>query len=246
MAISSNSLIHLTKHKDALIGILTDNFRVKYCVEKLSTPVGILSYAVPMVSFCDIPLSEIKAHIQKYGSYGIGLTKRWGQSANLNPVFYVDKNSSIGKNYHEAFIELFKNKGLKVNAIEGINSNLLDVFRYMKNYESDLERDDDIIRDYRFADEKEWRFVPTREQINYMVIRASAYLKNKGGANEMLENLRLYFEPEDIKYIIINHDHEIKEFIDILRNVKGTKYAYNDVERLVTRIITVEQILSDF
>jgi len=92
MALSSNSLIHLTKEKQALIGILTENFKIKFCLENLLTQKGNLKYAVPMVSFCDIPMSEIKDHVSKYGSYGIGLTKEWGQSNNLNPVFYVDRN----------------------------------------------------------------------------------------------------------------------------------------------------------
>jgi len=78
-----------------------------------------------------------------------------------------------------------------------------------------------------------------------MIANATAYLKNKETSNEFLAELRLNFEPGDIKYIIIKHDHEISEFIDILRKTKG-KYAYDDVERLMTRIITVEQIETDF
>jgi len=199
-----------------------------------------------MVSFCDIPMSEIKNHISKYGSYGIGLTREWGQKNNLNPVFYVDKNSSVGKAYFEAFVELFHNQSRKVTEINEIESKLLNVYRYMKNYEADLVRNEQIEHDYRFADEKEWRYVPTKEEARNMVLRTDVYLKDKIGSNQKLDTLRLYFEPKDIKYIIIKHENEITEFIDILRKSKGTKYSYNDVERLMTRIITSDQILTDF
>jgi hypothetical protein len=155
MSLSSNSLFHLTELKQSLIGILTENFKVKYCVEKMLTQSGNLTYAVPMVSFCDIPMSEIKTHIGKYGSYGIGLSKEWGQRNHLNPVFYVDKNSSIGKSYHDAFKFLFHNPGKKITEITDTEANLLDIVRYMKNHESDLFRDGKIEHDYRFANEKE-------------------------------------------------------------------------------------------
>lgn len=245
MSLSSNSLIHLTSTKQALTGIITENFKLKYCVENLLTQIGSLTYAVPMVSFCDIPMSEIKEHVSKYGSYGIGLTREWGQKNSLNPVFYVDKNSSVGKAYHGAFVDLFHNKKKKTSELTNTESQLLDVFRYMKNYEADLDRNGIIMRDYRFADEKEWRYVPTKDETSKMVIKTDLYVKNKNHANAFLSDIRLTFEPKDIKYIIIQHDNEITEFIRILQQTKG-KYAYEDVERLMTRIITVEQIKTDF
>lgn len=245
MALSSSSLIHLTEQKEALIGILTDNFKVKYCLEKVETPAGDLEIAVPMVSFCDIPMSQIKDHIAKYGSYGIGLKQSWGQAKGLNPVLYIDTNSSIGRNYYSAAAKVAKGKNS--DNITEHDAQLLDVLRYMKNYEAPLTRRGQTNSKYRFADEKEWRYVPNYKEAN-LIVSGPAYKKD--GAKEMCavitENLRLEFEPEDIKYIIIKEDSEVSEFIDILRQAKRKKYSYNDVERLITRIITVEQIMSDF
>ena len=244
MGLSSNSLIHFTQEKESLIGILKEEFKIKYCQENVITPNGNLNYSIPMVSFCDIPMSEIKEHIKKYGAYGIGLKREWGQSNNLNPVLYIDKNSSLGAGYHNAFYDLFRDK--KITNLTETEANLANTVRYMKNYEADLNRNGIIITNYRFADEKEWRFVPDKDKAQ-MVVKGSIMadlVKEK--MNNSISELRLSFEPKDIKYIIINDETEISEFIDVLRRAKGKKYTLEDVERLMTRIITTEQILTDF
>lgn len=86
MPLSSNSLIHFTKNKSTLCGILENDFKIKYCLETINAKRHQYIGAVPMVSFCDIPLSEVKDHIKKYGAYGIGLSKQWGIKNGLNPV----------------------------------------------------------------------------------------------------------------------------------------------------------------
>jgi hypothetical protein len=47
-----------------------------------------------MISFCDIPLKTV-AQYNKYGSYGIGLKKEWGIKNKLNPILYMEKNSTL-------------------------------------------------------------------------------------------------------------------------------------------------------
>ena len=62
MAISTNSVIHYTGKIDSLKGILKcQGFRLKYCSEVLDILLNkSISSAVPIVSFCDIPLSEVR------------------------------------------------------------------------------------------------------------------------------------------------------------------------------------------
>lgn len=65
--------------------ILMGSFSISYCKETF-----VLDNArpyilgIPMVSFCDIPLSQILDHVKKYGNYGIGLSKEWAKSKGLN------------------------------------------------------------------------------------------------------------------------------------------------------------------
>jgi Putative abortive phage resistance protein AbiGi, antitoxin len=250
MPLSSNTLIHFTKSKESLLGILQDNFKIFYCKESIQLDQKKLALAVPMVSFCDIPLSEIKDHISKYGNYGIGITKEWGKKMKLNPVLYFSSESSLSVSYkiaHNNLLNRSSNNTVRPDDQNPEQRALLDVARYIKNYEADLTRNGNTINNYRFSDEREWRYVPPHSDAPRMLLNG-ALLDNeddKKNTNNHLKDLRLKFEPNDIKYIIINDDSEISEFINHLKNAKGKNYYYHDVERLTTRIITSEQIKSD-
>lgn len=246
MPLSSNSLIHFTNDKESLKGILEDNFQIFNCRESVVLGGRRTSWVIPMVSFCDIPLSEIKDHISKYGHYGIGMTKEWAVRYGLNPVLYMAQNSMLSESYRKAW-----NSALDSSEDEDLwgeeERNLCDVLRYIKNYEGDLVRKGTTINNYRFSDEREWRYVPPHSEDYEFLVSEPWYANgaNKHDADTKLLPLRLAFEPGDIKYIIIDNDTEIGEFIDHLRRAKGKNYSLHEVERLATRILTVEQIKSD-
>lgn len=235
MPLSSSSIIHFTKTSESILGILENNFKLFYCREKIFFSDGPVDFRVPMVSFCDIPLSEIKDHISKYGRYGIGLTKEWAERKGLNPLLYVVKNSNLAQSFRSAFLgHASKNDG----------DGLIDLVRYFKNYEGPLARQDVSLPRYRFSDEREWRYVPKPDADCNMFLLENSSVEEVQSANKKLESLRLTFEPNDIKYIIIQSDDEIPMFVEFLKRVKG-KYSYADVERLTTRILTAEQIFDD-
>lgn len=245
MGLSSNSLIHLTNTKESIIGILQDNFKIKYCLENINTPKGRIEGAFPMISFCDIPLSEIKKHIGKYGSYGIGLKKEWAKKNGLNPVFYVDNTSFVGGQFRESAKEVLAGK--KTDELANHEIAIFDLVRYMKNYQDKLNRNGVVEENYRYSDEREWRYIPDFKTIEpYQSLKDYDTIGKKQNANSKLADFRLYFEPNDISYIIIEKESEISEFIDVLRKSKSKKYSMDDVERLMTRMITTEQILTDF
>lgn len=243
MPLSANTLIHFTATKNKVKQILEENFRIFNCKETVRLSDKEAVFYVPMISFCDIPLSEVKDHISKYGNYGIGLTKEWGTRNGLNPVFYIEPSSMLARSYVEAFNTYVGNSNN--NLFSNEQKSLIDVLRYIKNYEADLTRKGTTIAKYRFSDEREWRYVPHYTERCEMIMPEKAYLKTKDATDEKLTELRLEFEPNDIKYIIINDDSEISEFVDHLRRAKGKKYTFHDIERLTTRILTSEQIKED-
>ena len=245
MSLSSNSIIHFTNNKEALKGILTDNFKLSYCIEKVKLNAATIEFAAPMVSFCDIPLSQVKHHITKYGAYGIGLTKEWAEKQKLNPVVYIEKKSNLAQSYLNIYTEYILNTTKNLFTLNEKEKSVIDILRYIKNYQDDLTRGGTVHKDYRFSDEREWRYVlDYNSQAQYIYALDSNF--NKETANKTLSTDRLMFEPNDIKYVIIEKESEILEFLNLFRDAKGKNYSHHDVERLMTRIITTEQIVQDF
>lgn len=247
MGLSPSTLFHLTS-KDGLKGILEDNFKLKYCKELISHNEKPIEIAVPMVSFCDIKISEITEHISKYGEYGIGLSKDWAFSKDLNPVIYMNHNS--------VFCNKLITSMRTINGSESISlddrMNVSNFIRYIKIYEGELNRKGNIISNYRFADEREWRYVPNMEfkdskfppYINLSKDLPETFNMKK--ENEKLIDERLIFEPNDILYILVRTEDEIDEIIQHIKTAKGKNFSLFDIERLTTRILSCERIFNDF
>jgi hypothetical protein len=244
MALSSNTLFHFT-NKNALLGIIKDKFKIKYCFETVETHLEPFEFGIPMVSFCDIPLSEVKDHMSKYGSYGIGMKKKWAKQNGLNPVLYIDQNSSLIRSYHHIYNNLLENRFvLSLNENE---QNLVNIVRYFKNYQADLKRKNGTItKDYKFADEREWRYVPDANEIQ-MLLSPKNYRRVEllNDLKEPLENLRLNFEIMDIAYIIVNDESEILDLIIHLKKIFKS-IDISMIENLISKILTKEQIHNDF
>ena len=135
MGLSPSTLFHFTSKK-GLKGILQNNFKVKYCLEEIDNDEKPVEIAIPMVSFCNIKISEITEHIEKYGYYGIGLSKEWAFEKNLNPVIYMNSKSSLCSNLLSSI--------RKIRTAEKIISsdyfNIANIIRYTKIYEGKLPR----------------------------------------------------------------------------------------------------------
>ena len=85
VTINSSSLFHFTSKKDVLKKILSTGY--SFCFESFGKNQGM---AVPMICFCDIPITRSPKHRSKFGNYAIGLNKEQIMfHHNLNPVHYV-------------------------------------------------------------------------------------------------------------------------------------------------------------
>src|ERR1035437_3559879 len=164
MPLSTNSIIHYTDSYEKLESILKEGFAIKYCSEKLLLNPRVTSFAAhPMVSFCDVPLSQAYNHFDAYGNYGIGLSKTWANKMKINPVIYIDKNSLFGEVIGEFIIERRKTKS---NLTVKQKQNILRIKCYAKNYSGYLKRKGIDDKNYRFYDEREWRLVPKEKDLN--------------------------------------------------------------------------------
>ena len=93
----SDSLFHYTGKGElsALISILEEGFKFGYCQDYLYQDRFV---AFPMICFCDIPLNCCIEHRNKYGGFGIGLSKQYmidNFKDWFGPVYYYLSDSSI-------------------------------------------------------------------------------------------------------------------------------------------------------
>lgn len=244
-------LFHFT-NKESLYNILNETFKVSYSLEKITGTKNSVEFGAPMVSFCDLKLSELKSHMNKYGKYGIGLTKEWAYKYGLNPVFYVNGNSPLVESFLEGVNNLYSeikktgNDAQYFPLLESYNSTL-NMYRFMKNYEGDLKRrGKKVIKNFRFADEREWRYVPNSSDLLYPFAPKDNFsnTKKKNLLNAQVSHIKLAFQAEDIKYLIIERDEEISDLIMHLELAKA-HYDENTRRRLASIILTSEQIHND-
>lgn len=251
MSLYPTTLFHFT-NRQALYDVLSDNFKISYAREKIIGPTSSREFAVPMVSFCDLKLSELK-YFLSYGKFGIGLTKDWANRNGLSPVQYINRHSDVMDNLISGINGIYTQLGF-VNNMAQFNNfnrsylNVVNMYRYIKNYEGELWRHGNLEdENYRFADEREWRYVPSINAPNvppFVAISNIRTRQQKDSYNNRIDHLRLTFTPEDIKYLVVERDSDITDLINHLQNVKR-RFNEETRNRLASRILTSEQIEKD-
>lgn len=245
--ISSSSLFHFAGTLQYLQNILTMDFRPRYYPEiiKFSNRMTFQN-AIPVVCFCDLPLSQIKDHLAIYGDYGIGLTKEWGIKNELNPIIYLSSKSTVSSSLRDTVRNL-NNQTLTLANASNDQLKLIELLRYTKNFKGVFLRRGRRIPSVQFYNEREWRYTPKRNpNIPFWLSMQNFNTPNVlAQSNNLLANHPLKFVPKDVKYIIIKDENDIAPMVQFLQNAKA-RYSFQDVTELTTRIITADQIRNDF
>jgi hypothetical protein len=313
--LSSDTLFHFTSERRYLENIIENGFFPRYSKEDLSVfssafgdDLESLEFAVPMICFCDIPLSKVKEHISVYKGYGIGCTKAWGIEKGISPVLYAKPTSETVQSIQNAHLILKSLQHIEEEdaaKLRNLKENLTRLMRFVKPYEGRFEHDGKIFENKRFYDEREWRYVPNfREDIDLKLmpwiskdfiiwnLRTTRIILNDskfnwqseilGDAawfrdqfmkhpelsvrsendlsdllfdslrqeqNTIIENtpeVALKIDPLTIKYIIVEKEEDVEPIADVLNKKFRAGYSVTTVTRLLTRIITLEQIFDDF
>lgn len=195
MLISSNCFFHFTHELKYLKDILATGFWPRYCKE-YGWGNRYIDFALPMVCFCDIPLTLIKEHSGLYGAYGIGVSSQWiRENKNITPVQYISSPSYEFDSINRILTKL-KNNTITENEIRKL---LL-----AKKVSGEAINKKRVIAKKKFYDEREWRFVPPVAQDDKLIIPIE---KGKDvPLLELSENTKKYsFKPEisDIRYLLI-------------------------------------------
>jgi hypothetical protein len=271
VTISSNTLFHFTCSIDHVISILEKDFRPNLSLEDLSCLGLQEKVAIPMVSFCDIPLSQAKAHISDYGRYGIGLSKSWGIQHGISPVIYTYQGSaltaSLCKCLHWIHVNYLKAKpdpGALADYAPNITEQkkeqsaeylkqwdqLLMIQCFLKPYEGPLHKKGKTIENVRFYNEREWRFVAdlNGDLFNYLLNEKdyNDIATRKKANEEIQKRSRINFGYSDIKYIIVSRDEEILPLIKKVEEIRGDRYDSDQMKVLNSKIVTADQIIKDF
>lgn len=221
---------------EKLLGILQSGFRGHYCHEEFRCSDGeILQLSIPMVSFCDIPLSHIPAIT--YGKYGIGMTSVWGNAKNLTPVCYFP--NSTKKPLTRFIAQLAQEQ--KDKNYEKCN-NLL---AFAKPYNKYANPKGYRLNNYR---EREWR-----KAYN------TVFIKNDEEDATLSQNkppkqhptMLLTFSNADITFILVPNDKErlvLIRSIQDFKSIGGTSSEISDEDRLllVSKILTIDDIKRNF
>lgn len=247
MVISANTLFHFTRDYDTLLSILRTKFYPRLCKERcLWEENRNFIFAIPMVCFCDIPLSSINEHTAKYGGYAIGLKKSWAIDQGVSPILYVHDKSIFVQQCKETF-----NWAVMLGEKDGNHSldrlaKVMSMFFMMKQYEG-YQNIDGETQKIRFYDEREWRYIPPvfDKKLNFLHMCDFSDKTNWDLQNKENERYGVSFNPDVINYIIVEREEEIIPLIHELRRIKGA-FSYQSVELLTSRILSLERIREDF
>lgn len=252
---SANVFLHCMRRKEYLKSILLNHaFIPRYNVEDISY-LNLRDYnkiGIPMVCFCDIFLNKLRPHMRNYGRYGIGLKKDRMIYDGLNPIFYVNPESSFNHDLAHAIQMTFDQ--LESSDMDSCYEDILNYQIYQLLYIKPLSGNMKLRnknRKMNFHDECEWRYIPDMRDTDLLpFIIDEEILSNKKKLNYYNDALADYdkgwyqFSYDDIKYIIIEKEESRTEFIEFIMNElsadKEEKY------RMLSKIITYEELEGDF
>jgi hypothetical protein len=206
MAISSNTLFHFTNEFKYLKQSLENGLWSRYNIERGWAGKKL---AIPMLCFCDIPLSQIKNHIQDYGKYGIGVSKDFAREKKITPVLYLSQDSFL-LNKINYFLNYYQKPG--------IDHHKMDIEEFMLYYVKRVTGKDFGMIDYKFYNEREWRYIPEITQDIHLEI-LSDNDDEDSIINEYCErtsNKRIVLKAKDISYIIVNKENEVDDVMKCL------------------------------
>lgn len=209
-----------------------------------------VSMAIPMISFCNLSLSDISEYLGKYGSYVIGMRKSWKYTPTLSPVWYRTPNSISLQPLMDLYIDnstFFCNQEINSLAQELIWTQI----SCTKNFEGSLKRRN--IKLYRFFDEHEFRYVPKldlliKEHVTPILneIEYQQYKKNNKNSSVINNQyIALPFNLEDIEFILVKGKGQIAYVNKLLDKVprrnNGTKrnpfiFTFDEVKRNIIGI----------
>jgi hypothetical protein len=247
--ISSNALFHFTKSIDALKSVLKTGFFPHYCPEYTLDPTDRAAaskghhplHAIPMVCFCDLPLSLIGKHLKEYGNFGIGLDKKWGIKDGVAPVIYTYSKAKTRPSVSR----------LAAEAPTAGDGQMLRDMRYLAAYSKPFQgpawRNDRVQKQVRFYDEREWRYVPVAPWDGPLFLDWEQYSdirRRRKLHSSLIQHNTLPIPPDAIQYLILPFEKDEQNILDLHEYITKL-YPRRDAILVTTTIMTDNCIKED-
>ena len=278
--INASSLLHFTKSMDALKGILEKGFCFSYCCEKVSATINMNELhpeganffrpsphinshiAIPMICFCDIPLTRAKLHSDNYGKFIVGVDKDMAITVfgdNINPVMYRT-SQTIRLALHD--LSVIKATIDNVDGCYNYKRSLNQLIGNTKPYNGTANG-----KDCCFYDEREWRilipFDYSEDTKWYWNLSEEEFAVKKDEINKILHSSEYAYRgfttdidnEEDfmrfITHIVVDTEANIPELVEFILNEEQPLFGYPKVSKrirnfLVSRITSFERIEKDY
>lgn len=214
-----------------------------------------------------LKVSTNNTHPDFYGTYAVGFSKYWGEKHNLQPIHYLNEESS---HTHE-FSRVFGNVLQADDVSDEYADDMLNRLSFVKPLRGIMKRrvkqkdKKEVIVEFlkNFHDEKEWRYVPCSKDLAECHIErviANPYMLNLERAindiNESLkteryEKLWLKYDFDDIRYIIVPNAQARIDIINTIMSIpsdrfEGKKQIKQKKYILISKILVLDEIRKDW
>lgn len=244
----TSSVFRFTKEFESLKKIIRDGIIPNYCEEDLSFDGTEFIVGIPMASFCDIPITLLDEHNNRYGKYGIALTKGWATDNGLTPIMYTANDDVLRSIYHHhernrRVLDWYNREDIKKRLINdtilkgfpmgdyvkmlgakvehAMNTHIIG---YLKQYEGVYQKKQ--INNY---EENEWRYLVPDENGTKWFWSKNAYMKwrfpkgnmeaKKPAPSKALRKYTLTYKNEDLTYILVKDEEFKGRVIDYIKGL---------------------------
>lgn len=237
--IYSSSFFHYTS-ETGLVSILQNGFYGSYADEQFKDNNGNIQHLyIPMVSFCDIPLSYVETIT--YGNYAIGMSRIWGNNNGLSPILYYPR--AYAHHLHQFVRKSFDDYMYKNDTSQMKFLGYVKPFKKFdeKGY-ADKKRKENYI-------EREWRKIYITQWIKSRIQMEDYREKYR---NKFIKNFIMKFNAKDVSFIIVPDEkakaNMITQIGNNMRNIGGgsQQLQSRDIMDLVSKILTIKQISANF
>ena len=209
-------------------------------------------------------LEKNNTHFAYYGEYAVSFSKKWGESKQLQPVHYLNRDSQYAKDFSALFERIFQDDDLP----EEYSQDVINRLTYIKPLRGIMKRSfprkdasSATVEIYKnFHDEREWRYVPSADilaSLNIESIIANPGMIplineiSKGLEQEKYRKLWLDFSYNDIRYIIVPDTNARIEIIKTINALPDSCFEDEDdivMQKyvLISKILVLAEIRKDW